>query len=184
MAIGVNVTGRIVCDTNHYLTALTAVDKARRKAINGYKRLKNVRVSNIPIKDTTRFQSKGADINAVAREAVTETARYARGEVYRLAYVAPAPYVRYGKTYQPKTLAKRSYAFTLPENETPKNVHIAKVSFYNNAATGWFGEVAVLWEYGSPKTPAHPMVRPAMELSKDIFRNAIKYKLKNVMKNG
>ena len=184
MAIGANVSGRIICDTNHYITALTAADKARRKAINAYKKQKNVKVANISIKDTTRFQSKGIDINKVARETVSETARYARGEVYRLAYVAPAPYVRYGVTYQPKTLANRSYAFTLPENECPKNTHIAKVSFINNAATGWFGEVAVLWEYGSPRTPAHPMVRPAMELSKKIFRNGIQYRLKKFMRNG
>lgn len=181
MAIGVNVSGRIICDTNHYLTALTAADKARRKAINTLKKQKNVKVANISIKDTTRFQSKGVDINKVAHEAVSETARYCRGEVYRLAYVAPAPYVRYGVTYSPKTLAKRSYAFTLPENECPKNTHIAKVSFLNNAQSGWFGEVAVLWEYGSARTPAHPMVRPAMELSRKIFRNGIQYKLKKVM---
>lgn len=181
MAIGVNVSGRIICDTNHYITALTAADKARRKAIKAYKKQKNIKIRNISIEDTTRFQSKGVEINAVARETVSETARYARGEVYRLAYVAPAPYVRLGVTYQPKTLAKRSYAFTLPENECPKNTHIAKVSFLNNAATGWFGEVAVLWEYGSAKTPAHPMIRPAMELSREIFRNSIRYRLKKVM---
>lgn len=184
MAIGANVSGRIVCDTNHYLTALTAADKARRKAINTLKKQKNIKVANISIKDTTRFQSKGVAINAAANKSVTDAAAYARGEVYRLAYVAPAPYVRYGVTYQPKTLAKRSYAFTLPENECPKNTHIAKVSFYNNAATGWFGEVAVLWEYGSARTPAHPMVRPAMANATKYFRNSIKYQIGKVMKNG
>lgn len=181
-----NVTSKIILDANPFITKYDTASRQKQAAMRQIKakceKIKGVKVT-LSDKDLRAFKRLDADINAICRETVSETARYARGEVYRLAYVAPAPYKRYGVTYQPRTLAERSYAFTLPKNETPKNVHIAKVSFINNAQTGWFGEVAVLWEYGSAKTPAVPMVRPAMKLGETIFNNGIKYRL-NRLKKG
>lgn len=174
-----NVTGRVICNTEKYITGLKTAENALKQRTRGFK---NTRLTTIDNRYIKRFKQAGVDVDKVARDTVAETGRYIRGNVYRLAYVAPEPYKRYGVTYQPRTLAERSYSFMLPENECPKNTHIAKVSFLNNAATGWFGEVAVLWEYGSANTPSHPMMRPSMELGREIFRNGIKYRLSKVIK--
>lgn len=174
-----NVTGRVICNTEKYITGLKAAENAVKQRFKGFK---NARVTTIDNRHLRRFVQAGVDVDKVARETVAEAGRYIRGNVYRLAYVAPEPYKRYGVTYQPRTLAERSYSFMLPKDETGKYTHICKISFYNNAETGWFGEVAVLWEYGSANTPAHPMMRPSMELGKEIFRNGIKYRLSKVIK--
>lgn len=181
-----NVTGKIVINANDYLTNL---DKASRQKIKGLETIKNnlAKIKGVQVKmskkDLTTFKKHGEDVNKICREAVEETGRYCRGEVYRLAYVAPAPYYRVwdngkcGAWFQPRTLAKMSYSYLIPKKESPKNTHIVKISFYNNKETGEFGEVAVLWEYGSARTPAKPMMRPALELSKKIFTNSIKWRL-------
>ena len=174
-----NVTGRIICNTENYITGLKTAQNALKRRYSGFK---NARVTTIDKRHVRRFEQAGVDVDKIARETVAETGRYIRGNVYRLAYVAPEPYKRYGVIYQPRTLAERSYSFLIPSEETGKYTHICKVSFYNNAESGWFGEVAVLWEYGSAKTPAHPMIRPSMELGKEIFRNGIKYRLSKVLK--
>ena len=175
-----NVQGRIILDSNPFLTNYNTASRqkqaAMRQMADKVGKLKGVKVS-LNKKDLAAFKSLDADINGICRETVSETARYARGEVYRIAYVAPEPYYRLGKWYEPKTLAKRSYAYTLPKNETPKNVHISKVSFINNAATGYFGEVAVIFEYGTAKISAVPMIRPAMKLAETVFQNGIKWRL-------
>lgn len=172
-----NVTGRVICNTEKYITGLKTAQNALKRRYNGFK---HTRLTTIDTRYVKRFEQAGVDVDKIARETVAETGRYIRGNVYRLAYVAPEPYKRSGVTYQPRTLAERSYSFLIPE--TGKYTHICKISFYNNAETGWFGEVAVLWEYGSAKTPAHPMMRPSMELGKEIFRNGIKYRLSKVLK--
>ena len=183
--IKMNVSGKIKINANDFIFNFEKAGTQKKAGLLRIKKncekIKGVSVK-LSKKDITIFEKYGEDINNICRETVAETARYCRGEVYRLAYRAPAPYVRLGVTYEPGTLAKRSYAYTLPRSECPKNVHISKVSFLNNAATGWFGEVAVLWEYGSARTPAHPMVRPAMKMAETVFRNGIKWRLSKLKK--
>lgn len=180
-----NVTGRIIFDINPFITNY---DKSSKQKINGLKRIQS-RINSmqgvkcsLSQKDIKPFKKLNNQMGAIAGKIVKETANYARGEVYRRAYIAPEPYIRHGVIYQPRTLAERSYSYLIPKAECPKNVYISKVSFYNNAETGWFGEVAVLWEYGSRNTPAHPMMRPAMELSKTVFNNSIKWHVSRELK--
>lgn len=96
-------------------------------------------------------------------------------------YVAPKPYwhtSRAGRMkLQPGTVQNAFYAIRTPEKEREGQVKY-KVGVYNNAETGFLGNVAVLIEYGNYQFQGVNVWRPEIKAMKKRMLQKIDMELK------
>ena len=96
-------------------------------------------------------------------------------------YVAPKPYWHISSAgrmkLQPGTVQKSFYAIRTPEKEREGQVKY-KVGVFNNAETGFLGNVAVLIEYGNYQFQGVNIWRPEMKAMKKRMLQKIDMELK------
>lgn len=78
----------------------------------------------------------------------------------------------------PQTVAKAFYNIRTPEKEKDKQIKY-KIAVYNNAETGYLGNVAVLLEYGFYNFKGVNVWRKELRKAKKTMKNKLEQEMKN-----
>lgn len=147
---------------------------------------KNIK-ANLKMPDMTAFLEKiGSRIDEMAEKVVAETGQEVLKNVRQKAYIAEDSYWHYWNNGQSKqrfaagTLPKLLYSFTLPAWETKSGEFVNKIAVENNNETGFFGNVAVLLEYGTINMPPHSFFRAGVKTAPAVMKKVVERHFKEI----